>query len=83
MTLILTGGFSSADVSSKILIFSLLLLSFSTVSAIASSIIELVCEDLKFRDMQNDAKYLMLNSRLKENKKQDNIEVSENPKGDK
>lgn len=37
--------------------------------AIASSIIELVCEDLKFRDMQNDAKYLMLNSRLKENKK--------------
>lgn len=37
--------------------------------AIASSIIELVCEDLKFRDMQNDAKYLMLNSRLKETKK--------------
>lgn len=37
--------------------------------AIASSIIELVCEDLKFRDMQNDAQYLMLNSRLKETKK--------------
>ena len=37
--------------------------------AIASSIIELVCEDLKFRDMQNDTKYLMLNSRLKETKK--------------
>ena len=37
--------------------------------AIASSIIELICEDLKFRDMQNDAKYLMLNSRLKEKKK--------------
>ena len=37
--------------------------------AIASSIIELICEDLKFRDMQNDTKYLMLNSRLKENKK--------------
>jgi len=37
--------------------------------AIASSIIELVCEDLKFRDMQNDATYLMLNSRLKEKKK--------------
>lgn len=37
--------------------------------AIASSIIELVCEDLKFRDMQNDAQYLMLNSRLKDTKK--------------
>lgn len=37
--------------------------------AIASSIIELICEDLKFRDMQNDAQYLMLNSRLKDSKK--------------
>ena len=37
--------------------------------AIASSIIELICEDLKFRDMQNDTKYLMLNSKLKETKK--------------
>ena len=37
--------------------------------AIASSIIELVCEDLKFRDMQNDAQYLMLNSKLKQTKK--------------
>ncbi|NLC87969.1 MAG: YvcK family protein [Clostridiaceae bacterium] len=38
--------------------------------AIASSIIELICEDLKFRDMQNDTQYLMLNSRLKKTKKQ-------------
>lgn len=38
--------------------------------AIASSIIELICEDLKFRDMQNDAQYLLLNSRLKSTKKQ-------------
>lgn len=37
--------------------------------AIASSIIELICEDMKFRDMQNDAQYLLLNSRLKETKK--------------
>lgn len=37
--------------------------------AIATSIIELICEDLKFRDMQNDAQYLMLNSRVKESKK--------------
>lgn len=38
--------------------------------AIASSIIELICEDLKFRDMQNNSTYLMLNSRLKESKKE-------------
>lgn len=37
--------------------------------AIASSIIELVCEDLKFRDMQNDTQYLLLNSKLKDKKK--------------
>ena len=37
--------------------------------AIASSIIELVCEDMKFNDMENDTKYLMLNSRLKNTKK--------------
>jgi len=37
--------------------------------AIALSIIELVCEDMKFRDMQNDAQYIMLNSRAKESKK--------------
>ena len=38
--------------------------------AIASSIIELICEDLKFRDMQNDTQYLLLNSRLKSTKNQ-------------
>ena len=37
--------------------------------AIATSIIELICEDLKFKDMQNDATYLMLNSKLKDDKK--------------
>ena len=37
--------------------------------AIASSIIELICEDLKFRDMQNNTQYLMLNTRLKDRKK--------------
>ncbi len=37
--------------------------------AIASSIIELICEDMKFRDMQNDTQYLMLNSKLKDTKK--------------
>jgi len=37
--------------------------------AIASSIIELICEDMKFRDMENDSRYVMLNSRLKDTKK--------------
>ncbi len=37
--------------------------------AIALSVIELVCEEMKFRDMQNDAQYIMLNSRAKETKK--------------
>ena len=37
--------------------------------AIASSIIELVCEDMKFRDMENDSRYVMLNSKLKDTKK--------------
>ena len=33
--------------------------------AIASAIIELVCEDLKFRDKQNDPEYLLLNRKLR------------------
>ncbi|MBP3255173.1 MAG: YvcK family protein [Clostridia bacterium] len=37
--------------------------------AIASSIIELICEDMKFRDMQNGAQYVMLNNKLKKKKK--------------
>ena len=37
--------------------------------AIASSIIELVVEDMKFRDMENDSRYVMLNSKLKNTKK--------------
>lgn len=37
--------------------------------AIASSIIELICEDMKFRDMENDSRYVMLNSKLKDTKR--------------
>ena len=37
--------------------------------AIAASIIQLICDDLKFKDMQNDAKYMLLNDRLKDAKK--------------
>lgn len=34
---------------------------------VADSIIELICEDLKFKDMQNNPKYIRMNNRLKEN----------------
>ena len=37
--------------------------------AIAASIIQLICDDLKFKDMQNDTKYMLLNDRLKDKKK--------------
>ena len=37
---------------------------------IASTIIQLICDELQFQDMQNDSQYLMLNSRLKESKRQ-------------
>ena len=36
---------------------------------IASTIIELICNDLKFHDKQNETEYLLLNSVLKEQKK--------------
>lgn len=32
--------------------------------AIAASIIQLICDDLKFKDMQNDTKYVLLNDKL-------------------
>ncbi len=38
-------------------------------NAVAQAIIELVCEDLKFKDKQNDLKYMLLNDRLKSSKK--------------
>lgn len=37
--------------------------------AVAEAIIQIICDDLKYRDMQNDPQYIMLNSRLKEEKK--------------
>ena len=38
---------------------------------IASTIIELICDDLKFKDKQNDTQYVLLNSRLKNQKKKE------------
>ena len=37
--------------------------------AVAEAIIQIICDDLKYRDMQNDPQYVMLNTRLKEEKK--------------
>lgn len=37
--------------------------------ATAQTIIELICEDLKFKDKQNDFKYMLVNDRLKNDKK--------------
>ena len=38
--------------------------------AVAESVIELVCDDLRFKDKQNDPKYVMLNTKLREEKKE-------------
>lgn len=35
--------------------------------AVADSIIEIICEDLKFKDMQNNPKYVRMNTKLKAN----------------
>ncbi len=36
---------------------------------VASAIIELVCDDLKYQDKQNDPQYVMLNNKLREEKR--------------
>ena len=36
---------------------------------VASSIIELICDDLKYQDKQNDPQYMMLNTKLREEKR--------------
>ncbi len=38
-------------------------------SLVASSIIELICDDLRYQDKQNDPQYLMLNNKLREEKR--------------
>ena len=43
---------------------------------VASSIIELICDDLKYQDKQNDPQYLMLNNKLKEEKRINKIKES-------
>ncbi len=45
-------------------------------SLVASSIIELICDDLKYQDKQNDPEYLMLNTKLREEKRINKIKKS-------
>lgn len=40
---------------------------------VASSIIELICDDLRYQDKQNDPQYLMLNNKLRHDKRIDRI----------
>jgi uncharacterized cofD-like protein len=38
-------------------------------SLVASSVIELICDDLKYQDKQNDPQYMMMSTKLREDKK--------------
>jgi len=53
--------------------------------AIAASIIELICDDLKFSDMENNTQYMVLNNKLKSAKKslRDNKKESKKKRHDK
>lgn len=55
--------------------------------AVAESVIELICDDMRFKDEQNTTKYIMMNAKLKEEKKlnkkkieKDNKETTKNKK---
>ena len=41
---------------------------------VASSIIELICDDLKYQDKQNDPQYMMLSNKLREDKRKQKIQ---------
>lgn len=45
-------------------------------SLVASSIIELICDDLRYQDKQNDPQYLMLSTKLREDKRINKIKKS-------
>ncbi len=40
-------------------------------NAVAESVIEIICDDLKYKDKQDDPKYVMLKTKLREQKKSD------------
>ncbi len=48
---------------------------------VAQAIMELICNDLKFQDRQNDAQYMALNNRLKDSKKKNRHAKKRKPVG--
>ena len=48
--------------------------------AIAASIIQLICDDMKFNNMENNTQYMMLNNKLKDSKKSLKKQSKENKK---
>lgn len=50
--------------------------------AIATAVMQLICDDLKFRDQQNDAQYMMLQNRIKSTKKQLKKKIKNNKKAE-
>ncbi|MBQ9658918.1 MAG: YvcK family protein [Clostridia bacterium] len=49
-------------------------------SLVASSVIELICNDLKFKDKQNDPQFMMLNSKLQSDKRINKIKQKQEKK---
>lgn len=52
-------------------------------SLVAASVIELICDDLKYQDKQNDPQYLMLNNKLREEKRINKIKKAMKKKQEK
>ena len=48
--------------------------------SVASVIMELICNDLKFKDEKNNKQYMLLNSKIKEQKKIDNKKIKDKKK---
>ena len=49
-------------------------------SLVASSVIELICNDLKYQDKQNDPQYMLLNSKLQSDKRINKIKTKQKRK---
>ena len=47
---------------------------------LAREIVDIICNELKYKDKQNDEQYILLNSKLKEKKKKDKKETKKKPK---
>ena len=50
---------------------------------VADAVIELICEDLRFRDMQNDPQFVRMNTKLKQNAEERKVKQKEKKKNKK